>query len=155
MTDKRASSTTARIAIALYCLVGGGFLLQGARYLSADVLMDYHLAVLGVPWASLDDNYQVLLLGLLRGFGAGSFCMGLVVILLAMGPLRSGATWARWLTPITAGAYVGLLYSVTSSALLPGAQPIAITAVLFGLVCLAVLCSWLDRSQESAAERFT
>ena len=74
-------------------------MLQGARYLSADVLMDYHLAVLGVHWESLDDNYQVLLLGLLRGFGAGSFCVG--------------------------------------------------------LVCLAALCSWLGRSHEAVAERFT
>ncbi len=108
MTDKRANSTTARIAIALYCLVGGGFLLQGARYLSADVLMEYHLAVLGAPW----------------------------------------------LTPITAGVYAGLLYNVTSSALLPGARPIAITAVLFGLVCLAVLCAWLDRAQETHSPNF-
>jgi hypothetical protein len=155
MTNKQASSTTARIAIALYCLVGGSFVLQGARYLFADVLMGYHLAVLGVPWESLDDNSQVLLLGLLRGFGAGSFCVGLVVIVLAVGPLRLGATWARWLTPIAAGVYASLLYSVTSFALLPGARPIAITAVLLGLVCLAALCSWLGRSREAAAERFT
>ena len=139
MSEGTANSLTVRIAIGLYCLVGAGFLGQGLRYLVSDALMDYHMAVIGIPWDAIGHSYQALLLGLLRGFGAGAFCVGFTVIVLALGPLRSGMAWARWVTPVLAGTYADLLLAITRSALLPGATPIAVTAALFCLVCVAAL----------------
>ena len=67
MPEGTANSLTVRIAIGLYCLVGAGFLGQGLRYLVSDALMDYHMAVIGIPWDAIGHSYQALLLGLLRG----------------------------------------------------------------------------------------
>ena len=82
------------LPIILYCFVGLGLLVQGVRYLDATELMPYHSAVLETPWQGLSASHQTLFLGLLKGFGAGSFCVGLAIILLALVPFRAGSTWA-------------------------------------------------------------
>ncbi len=130
-----------RLPIVLYFLVGLGLLLQGARYIGADELMPYHSAVIGTPWESLSASYQTLFLGLLKGFGAGSFCVGLAIILLALVPLRAGSDWARWATPGVAAIYTAALVYVTNFALLPGATPIAVTATMLGFVVAAAVSS--------------
>lgn len=132
---------TSRLPIALYCLVGLGLLLQGVRYLGAAELMPYHLAVIDTTWQSLAPEQQTLYLGLLKGFGAGSFCVGLTIVLLALMPLRRGMNWARWVTPVVAAIYCAAVVYVTRFALLPGAVPIAVTATLLGLVVLAAACA--------------
>ena len=132
---------TNRLPVALYSIVGLGFLVQGVRYISPAELMPYHLAVIETPWVSLGESYQTLFLGLLKGFGAGSFGVGLAIILMALFPLRAGSSWARWATPVVAALYTGALVYVTSFALLPGATPIAVTATLHGFVIVAAICS--------------
>lgn len=132
---------TNRLPVALYSLVGLGYLVQGIRYFSAAELMPYHMAVLKIPWESLDAVYQTLFLGLLKGFGAGAFGVGLAIILMALFPLRTGSSWARWATPVVAALYTGALVYVTSFALLPGAAPIAVSSTLHGLVIVAAVCS--------------
>ena len=82
---------TRQLPVFLYCFVGLGYLLQGIRYLSSSQQMPYHMAVIDSQWESLEAGYQTLFLGLLKGFGAGSFGMGLVIMLLAIIPLRQGA----------------------------------------------------------------
>ena len=132
---------TNRLPVALYSIVGLGFLVQGVRYIGAAELMPYHLAVIETPWESLGANYQTLFLGLLKGFGAGSFGVGLAIILMALFPFRTGSIWARWATPVVAALYTGALVYVTSFALLPGATPIAVTVTLLGFVIVAAICS--------------
>ena len=132
---------TNRLPVALYSIVGLGYLVQGVRYISAAELMPYHLAVLEIPWESLDAANQTLFLGLLKGFGAGSFGVGLAIILMAFFPLRTGISWARWATAVVALLYTGALVYVTSFALLPGATPIAVASTLHGFVIVAAICS--------------
>lgn len=134
-----------RLPIFLYCLVGVALLVQGVRYIAAGKLMPYHLAVMATPWDSLDPSHQTLFLGLLKGFGAGSFCAGLAIILLALIPLRAGSNWSRWVTAAVAATYTGALVYVTIFALLPGATPIAVTSALLGLVIVASASSALAR----------
>jgi hypothetical protein len=140
---------TKRLPVILYCIVGLGFLVQGIRYIGAAELMPYHLAVIETPWEGIGASYQTLFLGLLKGFGAGSFGMGLVIILMALFPLRAGNSWARWATPVVAAIYTGALVYVTSFALLPGATPIAVTATLHGLVIVAAVCSMFGGASNS------
>ncbi|MCZ6616779.1 MAG: hypothetical protein O7E57_01500 [Gammaproteobacteria bacterium] len=125
----------------LYCFVGLGLLVQGIRYIGASELMPYHSAVIGTPWETLSESYQTLLLGLLKGFGAGSFCVGLAIIILSLIPFRAGSRWARWAIPAVAATYTAALVYVTSFALLPGAAPIKVTTVLLALVVIAAICS--------------
>ena len=132
---------TNRLPVILYCIVGLGFMVQGVRYIGAAELMPYHLAVIETPWESLGASYQTLFLGLLKGFGAGSFGTGLAIVLMALFPFRTGSSWARWATPVVAALYTGALVYVTSFALLPGATPITVTATLHGFVIVAAICS--------------
>ncbi|MGI9296092.1 MAG: hypothetical protein ACR2PS_19070 [Pseudomonadales bacterium] len=132
---------TNRLPIVLYCLVGVGLLVQGVRYLVTSQIAYYHIDVLATPWDDVAPNYQQLLLGLYRGFGAGFFCVSLATILLALIPLRHGQRWAMWATPAVAGTYTALLAWVTSTALLPGANPIAITSTMFCIVVIAAVLS--------------
>jgi len=129
------------LPLVLYCFVGLGLMIQGIRYVGSSELMPYHSAVLDKRWEVLSESYQTLLLGLLKGFGAGSLCVGLAIIVLALIPFRMGMPWARWATPVVAAPYTALLVYVTSSALLPGATPIIITTVLLTLVVIAAACS--------------
>ena len=98
-------------------------MVQGVRYISASQLMPYHTAVIDVPWDSLGTDYQILFLGLLKGFGAGSFCVGLAITILALIGFRTGSAWTHWVTPVIAATYTAALVYVTSFALLPGAAP--------------------------------
>lgn len=132
---------TTSLPLGLYCFVGLGLLFQGIRYTGASEFMPYHSAVIETPWETLSESYQTLLLGLLKGFGAGSFSVGLAIILLSLIPLRRGSQWARWATPVVAATYTGALVYVTSFALLPGAAPITVTTVLLSLVVIAAVCS--------------
>jgi hypothetical protein len=132
---------TNRLPVILYSFVGLGYLVQGVKYFSAAELMPYHMAVLETPWESLGVEYQTLLLGLLKGFGAGAIGVGLAIILMALFPLRAGSSWARWATPVVAALYTGALVYVTSFALLPGATPIAVSATLHGFVIVAAVSS--------------
>ena len=140
---------TNRLPVALYCLVGLGYLVQGIRYIVAAQLMPYHMAVLDAPWSSLGGGYQTLFLGLLKGFGAGAFGVGLAIILMALFPLRTGNGWARWATPVVAVLYTGALVYVTSFALLPGATPIAVASTLHGIVIVAAVCSLFGDSAKN------
>ena len=63
--------------------------------------------------------------------------------------MRKGQRWALWATPTIAGSYTALLVWVTSSALLPGANPIAITTTMFGVVMVAAVLSCFGK-QHSA-----
>lgn len=132
---------TNRLPIVLYCLVGLGLLVQGIRYLVTLQIAYYHIDVIATPWNDVAPNYQQLLLGLYRGFGAGFFCVSLTIILLALVPLRQGQRWALWATPAIAGIYTALLAWVTSTALLPGANPIVIISTMFGIVVVAAALS--------------
>lgn len=130
-----------RLPVILYSLMGIGCVAQGVRYFFAEQIMPYHLAVLNTSWEQLSVEHQTLMLGLLKGFGAGSFAVGLGVLLLSLVPLRAGRVWARWATPVVALSYAALLLHVTRFALLPDAAPITVSAVVLGLVLAALLCS--------------
>jgi len=154
MSDSHTKSrirnlATTHLPILLYCIVGLGFLFQGVRYISATELMPYHLAVIETPWEGLDSSYQTLFLGLLKGFGTGSFCVGLAIILLALIPLRRGSRWARWVIPVIALTYTSALIYVTSFALLPGATPILVTTTLLGFVIAAVISSFFSADSDA------
>lgn len=136
--------TARRIAIVVYAIVGVALMFKGVEYLIASEVASYHQEVIRIPWDSLDEAEQTLLLGLLKGFGAGSFCVGLGV-LVALVPLRRGVASARWGLAVMALAYTGVLMYVTRFALNPGAAPITVTEVLFALSVVAAVVSFIDR----------
>jgi hypothetical protein len=129
--------------VTTYCLVGAGLAAQGARYLIASQFMHYHQEVVQERWSQLQPGERRLMLGLLKGFGAGMFCLGLGIIFIAVGPVRDNAYRAHWFIALLSVAYTGILVHVTRFALLPKAAPIAVTttmlvmAVTAAIACLA------------------
>jgi len=76
------------------------------------------------------------MLGLLKGFGAGMFCLGVAVCFIAFEPLRHGVTTACWFLAFISVLYTSMLVHVTRQALLTGAAPILVT-IAMTVVCVA------------------
>lgn len=131
-------------AVAAYGLVGLGLMAQGYRYLVALRYMHYHAQVVHEGWAELKKSEQRLILGLLRGFGAGMLCVGFTTVFVALGPFREGAYFAAFFLAILSIAYTLMLVRVTRFALLPGAAPITVTSIMFGLAIAASLAGVLE-----------
>lgn len=127
--------------VVTYCLVGAGLAAQGLRYLIASQFMHYHQDVIRERWGQLQTGEQRLMLGLLKGFGAGMFCLGLGIVYVALGPVRDNVYRAHWFIAVMSVAYTGMLVHITRFALLPKAAPIAVTTAMLGLsIAAAVAC---------------
>jgi hypothetical protein len=124
------------LAVFAYCIVGLGLMAQGTRYFVASQFMHYHADAMKERWSELQPSEQRLILGLLKGFGAGMFCLGVAVIFIAIEPLRRGAGYVHWFLAFISITYTAMLVHVTRFALLPGAAPIVVTMTMCGL-CLA------------------
>jgi hypothetical protein len=133
--------TLGNFAVAAYSLVGLGLAAQGLRYLVASEYMHYHADVVQERWSELAPAEQRLMLGLLKGFGAGMFCLGLSTVFVALGPLRDGAYLAHWFLGFLAISYTALLMHITRFALLPHAAPIAVTTTMCLLSIAAAIAS--------------
>lgn len=130
-------------AVAAYCIVGAGLAAQGLRYLVASQFMHYHADVIQERWSQLKPTEQRLMLGLLKGFGAGMLCLGLTIIFVALGPLRDGVYMAHWFVAFLAIGYTTLLVHITRFALLPHAAPIAVTTTMSALSIAGAVASWV------------
>ena len=128
-------------AVTAYCVVGLGLAAQGLRYLVASEYMHYHADVVQENWSQLKPTEQRLMLGLLKGFGAGMLCLGLSTVFVALGPLRDGAYLAHWFLAFLAITYTALLVHITRFALLPRAEPIAVTSTMCALSIAAAIAS--------------
>ena len=124
--------------VTTYCLVGTGLAAQGLRYLIASQFMHYHQDVIREGWTQLKTGEQRLMLGLLKGFGAGMFCLGIGIVFIALGPVRDNVYRAHWFIAVLTVAYTGLLTHITRFALLPKAAPIEVTT---GMLVLSVAAS--------------
>ncbi len=122
-------------AVAAYAIVGVGLAAQGLRYLVASQYMHYHADVVQEHWSEFKPSEQRLMLGLLKGFGAGMLGLGLTLAFVALGPLRDGAYMAHWFLAVSAIGYTALLVHITRFALLPHAAPIVVTTIM---CCLSI-----------------
>lgn len=127
--------------VGAYTIVGIGLMAQGTRYLVAGQFMHYHEDVIKERWGQLSAPERRLMLGLLKGFGAGMFCTGIFLTFSAIVPVRLGLFLARWFVAFLSVLYTLLLVHVTRQALLPGAAPIAVTIGMLVLCVLAALAS--------------
>ena len=130
-------------SVTAYCLVGLGLAAQGLRYLVASQFMHYHADVIQEQWSQLKPTEQRLMLGLLKGFGAGMLCLGLTLAFVALGPFRDDAYMAHLFLAVSSISYTALLVHITRFALLPSAAPIAVTTTMCGLSIAAAIAGWV------------
>ena len=125
--------TISGFVVTLYSLIGLGLAAQGLRYLIASQFMHYHQDVIRERWGDLQPGERRLMLGLLKGFGAGMFCLGLAIVFVALGPVRDHVYRAHWFIAVLTIAYTGLLVHITRFALLPKAAPIEVTMTMLAM----------------------
>ncbi|MEO1250749.1 MAG: hypothetical protein AAFW81_00205 [Pseudomonadota bacterium] len=117
-----------RIAGAFYAVNSFVSLALGAIYIFRESFMPYHGEALQLQWAELDPSFQVLLLALMDVAGAGWITLGVVILVLLIGPFRAGERWARYLIP----AAILLFYVPTFLATLSVTQATPATAPWYG-----------------------
>jgi hypothetical protein len=125
--------TISGFVVTLYSLIGLGLAAQGLRYLIASQFMHYHQDVIRERWGDLQPGERRLMLGLLKGFGAGMFCLGLTIVFVALGPVRDHVYRAHLFIAVLTVAYTSLLVHITRFALLPKAAPIEVTMTMLAM----------------------
>lgn len=133
-----------RLSLILFLLVGLSLCGLGLIYLTTDQFMPYHELAIQSRWSDLEPTTRWLLLGLLKGFGAGSLTAGLAVTGMAIASFRHSATRYRILLPTVAVVYLALIsyatYVVDSNT--PGNPPLLLTFLGLG-AALAATALWL------------
>ena len=66
-----------KFALLIFSLTALQQLYMGGLYLSAAEFMPYHAQALQTEWSELNSNYQGLILGYMKGMGAGALVVGL------------------------------------------------------------------------------
>lgn len=119
--------------IALLILIGCGInhLGLGLVYITADEFMGYHSRALMVDWDTLDQNYQTLLLALIRLSGAGAIVAAVVNLYVSGHALVTNKLNLVWLAPM-----VALIYQLTANyvvytvaKLTPGDPPLLFVSI--------------------------
>lgn len=113
-------------ALLLYAFVGLGFTSLGVVYLATDEFMAYHADAVGSSWAQLDAGLQGLLLGLIRGLGAGAFSCGVALIALSCLSWQKGVHHYRGVLALIAIGFSSFLaYAMfTVYSMTPAEPPI-------------------------------
>ncbi len=137
-----------RLALALFALLGVSLIVGGVLYLVTDRFMPYHAAALQTEWDALEPNLQGLILGLIKGLGAGSLVTGCATLYMVIGALRGKLRPYRRLLPIVATGYSALLcyatWTVYTST--PAKPPLLLT---IAYVVIAVFASTILNVQRT------
>jgi len=92
-------NTRMKVAFACYFLAGLLLIGFGVVYLFRQEFMPYHSAAVGLPWADVPPNFQILILALMKAVGGTSIAVALALYIVLLVPFREGARWALWAAP--------------------------------------------------------
>ena len=128
-----------RLSLILFLLVGLSLFALGLIYLTADHFMPYHEQAVQSRWSDLEPNTRWLLLGLLKGFGAGSLTAGLAVSGMAIASFRHSPARYRVLLPAVAIIYLALITYATHivASNTPGNPPLLPSLIGLGAALVA------------------
>lgn len=134
----------------LFLLIGAALLATGLVYFSRTEFMPYHAQAVQADWSSLAPNHQGLLLGMLKGLGAGQIIAGVATLLMATLSLRRSARPYVVLLPVVCVGYSLLItyamYIVASRT--PGDPPLILGVVTILLAASASLMLHLGARSE-------
>ncbi len=94
------------IATICFVLAALGLLAMAAKYGLGPVPVDYHASIIAAD-GEITPGVRKVLLALYRVMGAAMGTAGLLTLVLALGPVRTGQTWAA-LAIFVAGALVAV-----------------------------------------------
>ncbi len=140
-------TTSLKVAIGLYCLVGLFLILGGANYVLRSEYMPYHAQATQVPWESLSPQHQGTYLGLMKGRAAGSITVGLTVILLSVWGLRKEVALSFWMLPVVALAFLAIANYSTwyMNKATEGGPPLRVGLTVMAVACAAAALAHVGR----------
>ena len=113
-----------KIAFGCYFLIGLLGAGIGIVYFFRTEFMSYHSVAVGLPWAEVPPNFQVLILALMKALGGTNITLALVLYVILFVPFRQGARWAIVAIPLI-GLFQSavMLYAMSHVALHTSAHP--------------------------------
>ncbi len=141
-----------KISLAMFVVLGLSSLSLGVVYLSLDEFMPYHSEAIQTDWANLNNNYQGLILGLLKALGGGALTAGFATVFMAVVSLGKSVRPFIVLLPTVATGYSILLcyatYTVHTST--PGNPPLLLASLSVAMSVLASTLLVLSQRTHSA-----
>ena len=141
-----------KISPAMFVVLGLSSLSLGVVYLSLDEFMPYHSEAIQTDWADLNNNYQGLILGLLKALGGGALTAGFATVFMAVVSLGKSVRPFMVLLPTVATGYSILLcyatYTVHTST--PGNPPLLLAILSVAMSVLASTLLVLSQRTHSA-----
>ena len=141
-----------KISLAMFVVLGLSSLSLGVVYLSLDEFMPYHSEAIQTDWADLNNNYQGLILGLLKALGGGALTAGFAILFMAVVSLGKSVRPFMVLLPTVATGYSILLcyatYTVHTST--PGNPPLLLASLSVAMSVLASTLLVLSQRTHSA-----
>ena len=136
-----------RIAVGVYCVIGALIMYGGFGYLTTSEFMPYHAQAIQADWSSLSSEQQGLILGLMKGRGAGALAIGGAIVLLAVTGLLRRTRFVIWLIPLLALVYLGLATYSTyfMHAHTHGGPPLLLGPILGALTIVGAMLSYVGR----------
>lgn len=138
-------SIALQISFLCYSVTAMLSILFGSIYLTRSKFMPYHAVALGKQWADLEQEFQILLLALMRVAGGGLLATGIGVILLLFAYLSAEARWTLVIIPT-----ISLITSLSSfyatclvSTRTPGSPPMTLTLFSIGLILAGLILSFI------------
>jgi hypothetical protein len=92
-------NTRMKVAFGCYFLAGLLLIGFGVVYLFRHEFMPYHSVAVGLPWADVPPNFQILILALMKAVGGATIGVALALYIVLLVPFREGARWALWAAP--------------------------------------------------------
>ncbi len=136
----------------MFVVLGLSSLSLGVVYLSLDEFMPYHSEAIQTDWADLNNNYQGLILGLLKALGGGALTAGFAIVFMAVVSLGKSVRPFMVLLPTVATGYSILLcyatYTVHTST--PGNPPLLLASLSVAMSVLASTLLVLSQRTHSA-----
>lgn len=93
------------LAIILNCVAAGMLFLGAAQYLLGSVPADYHAEILEKEGAELSPHLIGILASLYRSLAATMAALGLMILVLTLGPVARDAIWAQGLVAMSGSLF--------------------------------------------------
>ena len=124
------------VAFFLYLAVAASLFVLGVIFLVRREFMPYHAVAVGMPWAEVPENFQILIRALLKFMGGTVITLSVAVFILLLIPFREGASWSLWAIPLLCLSQCAAIGNATTQVVrkTPGRPP------LKSLGVAAVIC---------------
>jgi hypothetical protein len=125
-----------------------GFLFAG-MYLFRPDFMPYHAVAVGMPWADVPAEFQILIIALMRVSGGGWLATSAGMTILLIWPYRFGKFWPNYGIPAIAlsaliPTFIATIYVKQNS---PANPPWLLAAILIGVMFITIILSVIFRKR--------